>query len=404
MQVYPCRQFSLVRLGDIVSAQVGFASGARDDSGVVQVRMHNLSPEFVFVWNKIIRVPVSSELPEKYQLAKGDIIFNNTNSTELVGKSALFSAFPEPISFSNHMTRLRVDKTVCTPEYLVAWLRWQWQQGVFARLCTRWIGQSAIRSRKLLDLEISLPPLAEQKRIIKPLSANLRRAAKMKTAMQAQAEIIDVLPHSILSCAFPRKLKVQLGEIANLTRGVTYSKNDEVNMGGICILRANNIDRTSSTLNLSGIRRVRASVNPPAEKKLQQGDIFICLASGSKAHLGKVAMIEQDMDFYFGGFMGVVRVRKGTVDSRYLFYQLRTQAFNAFLSRRISGTNINNLSARILEEFEISLPPLAEQRIITRMLKAKMKAAAKLQSAAQVQLDAVEALPAALLHRAFSSQ
>ena len=66
------------------------------------------------------------------------------------------------------------------------------------------------------------------------------------------------------------------------------------------------------------------------------------------------------------------------------------------------GMGQKNMDVPVFKSFRIPVPPLSEQRIIARMLKAKMKIAAKLNAAAQAQLDAVEALPGAWLRRAFS--
>ena len=157
---------------------------------------------------------------------------------------------------------------------------------------------------------------------------------------------------------------VALGEVCVLVRGVTYSKGDEVREGGHQILRANNISKETFRLDLADIRRVSNSAKFPEEKKLQKGDIFICLSSGSKDHIGKVALIERDMVYYFGGFMGVIRVKLSFLSSIYLFHQLTQSRFNDYLREKITGANINNLGSKLLYQFQIPLPPLEVQREI----------------------------------------
>jgi hypothetical protein len=99
-----------VRLGEVITeAQPGFASGSRDADGVIQLRMNNVDTRGNLVWDEFIRVPADKETVAKYQLMSGDVMFNNTNSTELVGKSALFCGSSESIVYSNHFTRLRTD-------------------------------------------------------------------------------------------------------------------------------------------------------------------------------------------------------------------------------------------------------------------------------------------------------
>ena len=170
--------------------------------------------------------------------------------------------------------------------------------------------------------------------------------------------------------AYPMTL---LGEICHLTRGVTYRKGDEVEIGGHQVLRANNICNETSELDLSEIKLVSDSLEFPGHKRLYKDDIFICLASGSKDHIGKVALIHNDTNYYFGGFMGTVRADTGRANPVYLFHHLRHKRFNEFLRERIAGANINNLGAKLLYQYAIPLPPLDVQQEIVAEIEGYQK-------------------------------
>jgi type I restriction enzyme M protein len=175
---------------------------------------------------------------------------------------------------------------------------------------------------------------------------------------------------SISLSSFP---SIELGKICELVRGVVFAKEDEVSEGGMKVLRANNINRNSYELNLSDIKQVVPKVKFSNDKKLKKDDIFICLASGSKDHIGKVAFIKEDTDFYFGGFMGAIRVNKEHVLADYLLKQLTTGHFNNFLREQIAGANINNLSSGILYKFQIPLPPIEVQKEIVAEIERYQK-------------------------------
>ena len=172
------------------------------------------------------------------------------------------------------------------------------------------------------------------------------------------------------SSSFP---SVELGEVCELVRGVVFSKEDEVTKGGVQVLRANNINKDRYELDLDDIRRVSPKADFSDEKKLRKGDIFICLASGSKDHVGKVALINEDSDFYFGGFMGAIRVKPGRLHAGYLLKQLTTGHFNDFLREQIAGASINNLSGGLLYRFQIPLPPLEVQKEIVAEIEGYQK-------------------------------
>jgi type I restriction enzyme S subunit len=147
----------LVKLRELIrEAQAGFACGERDANGIVQLRMNNLGTRGNFIWDDVLRVPRENTNIEPFLLVPGDVLFNNTNSTELVGKSGLFTGYAEPIVYSNHFTRLRTVADALLPDVLAGWLIHQWQQGVFAAICNRWIGQSAVKVDKLLGLDSAL--------------------------------------------------------------------------------------------------------------------------------------------------------------------------------------------------------------------------------------------------------
>lgn len=167
--------------------------------------MNNVTTSGRMDWSSFIRVPANAETVAFYQLVPGDVLFNNTNSTELVGKSALFAGHSEPVVFSNHFTRLRTDEELDSG-YLAFWLQEQWRRGVFADICNRWIGQSAVKNDKLLGLEIPLPPLPEQRRIAARLNEIMVEIARARAAAQAQLDAINALPAVYLRRAFRGEL------------------------------------------------------------------------------------------------------------------------------------------------------------------------------------------------------
>jgi len=192
-----------VRLEEVIrEAQAGFACGERDAEGIVQLRMNNLDTRGHFIWDDVLRVPREGNKIEPFLLAPGDVLFNNTNSTELVGKSALFPGHAEPIVYSNHFTRLRTAGESLCPDFLASWLNHQWQQGIFAAICNRWIGQSAVKADKLLNLEIPLPPLLEQRRIAAVLKEQMAAVEKARAAAEEELNTINALPAALLRRAF----------------------------------------------------------------------------------------------------------------------------------------------------------------------------------------------------------
>lgn len=161
--------------------------------------------------------------------------------------------------------------------------------------------------------------------------------------------------------------RVCLRDVATFTRGLTYTKADEVESSDNVVLRANNVDLVRGELDLSELRYLRRELEIPIEKMLRQGSLLVCTASGSKSHLGKVAYIGEELPYAFGGFMGLV-TPTARVDGRYLYWAMRSPAYNEFIAALSDGANINNLKWADLARFEFYCPPLPEQNRIVAIL------------------------------------
>ncbi|EFH3315413.1 TPA: restriction endonuclease subunit S [Escherichia coli] len=147
-----------------------------------------------------------------------------------------------------------------------------------------------------------------------------------------------------------------LGEVAKYVRGLIYSKSSESADGqGYKVLRANNITLSNNCLNLNDVKVVRFDTKVKSSQKLYKNDILISAASGSREHVGKVAYIESDIDYYFGGFMGVVRCDE-KLNPRYLFHVLTSDIFQKYLDEMLNSSTINNLNSAVMGRFKIPLP------------------------------------------------
>ena len=157
---------------------------------------------------------------------------------------------------------------------------------------------------------------------------------------------------------------VSFSDIATLTRGVNYQKSQQTTFKTPnIILPADNIT-LAGELDIVKEIYVDETVSLAEEKRLKQGDIFICMSSGSKEHVGKVAYIDQDTNYYAGGFMGIIRTNPNKCLSKYLyFYLLASKKYREEIKLLTQGANINNISSTI-NSIRIPLPSIDVQHQI----------------------------------------
>lgn len=155
----------------------------------------------------------------------------------------------------------------------------------------------------------------------------------------------------------------KLSEVCVFRRGLTYSKDDEALLSSNMVLRSNNIDLDSMKLDLTEIKYLKDDFNIPSEKKLQGGSVLLCMSNGSKQHVGKVAYIERDMDYAFGGFMGLI-VPLDSLFPKFVYYVCRSSLWRDFMRNIGKGIGITNLRFSELGNFSIPVPSIEEQEVI----------------------------------------
>ena len=144
---------------------------------------------------------------------------------------------------------------------------------------------------------------------------------------------------------------ISLGQVADFRRGLTYAKGDEDVNGSIGVLRSTNIDLENSELDLREIKQLRSGFVVPDDKSVKKDSILICMSNGSYQHLGKVAYIDKDYPYAFGGFMGLILPNHEIVEPMYVYYALRSAEFKRFVESCGKGININNLKFSDLSHF-----------------------------------------------------
>jgi len=213
----------------LLGVHPGFACGKKDIAdGVPHLRMNNISKDGLLEMALIRRIPREIAETQNRFAEAGDILFNNTNSTELVGKSCIFTGWLERCTFSNHLTRLRPNPEKLCAEWLFMCLRDLWLQGYFAANCIEFVGQSAFNKDKLLDVKIPVPPLAEQRRLVCRIKTLTGRLEQARQARQAAIAETQTILRSTRRAAYEAMLdaheSIPLAEVGDVLSGGTPSK------------------------------------------------------------------------------------------------------------------------------------------------------------------------------------
>ena len=188
-----------------------------------------------------------------------------------------------------------------------------------------------------------------------------------------------------------------LGDLCDFQRGLTYAKSDEVDVSENIVLRATNINLATNLLDFSELKYINEKVIVPAGKKVKKGSLMICTASGSKSHLGKVAYIDDNYGYAFGGFMGMITPKNGLLP-KYLFHLMTSDTYKDFIGELSDGANINNLKFDDLRRFSVPHPKPEEQQRIVGILDKAFAGIATAKANAEKNLQNARAIFESHLH------
>jgi type I restriction enzyme, S subunit len=231
---------------------------------------------------------------------------------------------------------------------------------------------------KLVPQDPNDPPASELLKQIESETKRLVKEGKLREPKPLPPVSPEDVPYSL-----PNGWQwVRLGTVGSTNIGLTYSPTD-VSDSGIPVLRSNSIQ--NGMLDLSDLKRVAVEVKESV--LVEEGDLLICARNGSRALVGKTAMIPALPEkMAFGAFMAIFRSRINP----FLLRFINSPLFREMIDE-VNTVTINQITQENLRETAFPLPPLPEQhRIVAKIdllmsmcdtLEQQIDAARKTQSA-----------------------
>jgi type I restriction enzyme M protein len=336
-----------------VEIQAGFACGKSsvDTQGVPHIRPMNITEKGQFTWNGTKYIPESEfSGKDEYALMKGDVLFNNTNSKELIGKTCLIDQSIRG-GFSNHMTRIRTNPDLCSPQFLALLLHDAWKRGLFLERANKWIGQAGINMKSLSEFEIPLPPLEVQREIVTDIESY------QKIIDGARAVVDNYHPHVPIHLEWPM---VSLGDLCKdiLSGGTPSTVVEDFWNGDIPWMTSADI----VDLKTISVRKyiTQDGYTHSSTNLIPKGNIIVVTRVG----LGKVVMNDFDICISQDS-QGLILDRENVIPA-FLLYILADLVLGFKDTSR--GTTIQGVTKNALRALQIPCPPIvAQQQIVTEI-------------------------------------
>ncbi len=188
-----------ISIGDIsTGAEYGSSKKSQKIGQVPVLRMGNIQ-NGVFNWDDLVYTSDQNEI-DKYKLKIGDVLFNRTNSPDLVGKTAIYSG-PQKAIYAGYLIRINQVPPIDS-NYLTYFLNSNIAKGYGNRVKTDGVNQSNINSKKLYSFPFPLCSTAEQKQVVYELETRLSVCDQIIETIECSLHQAEALRQSILKQAF----------------------------------------------------------------------------------------------------------------------------------------------------------------------------------------------------------
>ena len=280
------------------------------------------------------------------------------------------------------------------------------------------VGQQRVHKGIFTDLQIPLPPLTEQYRIVAEIEKWFalidqieQGKADLQTAIkQTKSKILDLAIHGKLvpqdpndepaiellkrihpdfmpcdnghSRKFPQSwCSVTVNDVCSIIGGVSYNKVD-IQDTGIRVLRGGNIQNGKVIDCFDDVFIPLSYQNN--DNQVQHGDIIVVASTGSQTLIGKTGFADRDIPkTQIGAFLRIVRPKQKAL-SPYIRLIFQTDDYKGYIRNVAKGSNINNVKNAHLQNYQIYLPPLEEQQRIVQKIEELFSVLDNIQKALEV--------------------
>jgi type I restriction enzyme S subunit len=341
------------------------------------------------------------------RLLSGDVLFNNTNSRELVGKTALVTV-DDDLAFSNHMTRLRPRGEVLSA-FVAFQLYYLWTTGYFRSICVNHVNQASVATRTLGQVPIVFPPIDEQGAIVREVETQLTRLDAGEVALSSAELRLRHLGRSIMAGAVapPEGSSWEtrpLREISDIVSGVQKQPSRKPVKNHYPYLRVANVHR--GYLNFGEVKRMELFGDELDRLRLVEGDLLIVEGNGSRSQIGRMATWRGEIrDCVHQNHIIRARPRADFVLPAWieLFWNSPEGAAQV-VERAGSTSGLYTLSAGKVGTIMVPVPTIEDQRRLVAEIENRRSILDVVHSEVSVALGRRAALRGAVLRAAFRGE
>lgn len=372
--------WDVLPLGKLVrSVEYGSAAKSDVEGAVPVLRMGNLQGGKID-WSDLVYTADIDEI-NKYLLQPGDVLFNRTNTIDLVGKTSIYEGGC-PAIFAGYLIRINVVPELLHSRFLNYILNTEFSRKYSAKVLSVAVGQANINGQKLKTYPIPLPPTTTEQVAIATALNNVdtllvtldQMIAKKRDLKQAAMQQLLTGEKRLPGFSGDWKLK-SFSDLFDFSGGYSASR-DQLSDEGHCYLHYGDIHGSSKTSintkrDFLDIPKLDISLKRISERSLlKHGDVVFVDASEDDAGTSKHLVIENegDVPFISGLHTIVAKSKANDLADTYKHYCFQTPAIRQQFMFYAVGTKVSGISKTNIAKLTLPIPSIPEQIAIAAVL------------------------------------
>jgi len=336
-------------------------------------------------------------------LNTGDIILERSGGgpDQPVGRVVFFDKVGGKYSFSNFTTRIRSKKERINSKYLWRFLDYFYRTGGTEPMQKKTTGIRNLTFSEYKQIEIPLPPLPEQKKIVKKIEelfGKIDEAQKLREEAQTDATaLIPAALHQIFEKGKQKGWKMEtLTESCRVVADGTHDTPKYYN-SGIPLITSKNL--LPDGLSFGNIKFISKEDHNAISNRsgVDKGDILLAMIGT----IGNATLVETN-DIFSIKNVGLLKPNEKKVLGRYLYYYLDNSRLLSLIET--GGTTQKFISLGSIRKIKVVFPPVSEQKKIVAYLDSLSEKAKVLQGLQVQTAEDMKALKQSILHKAFEGE
>ena len=191
------KNWEVKKIGEVVQTQYGTSKKATSVPTEFPIlRMNNIMYSGEMNYKDLKYIVLNNDEKEKFLLKKGELLFNRTNSKELVGKTGLFN-LDIPMAFAGYLIRIKPSRLI-NSKFLLFFMNSKFMKKVLYNKAKNIVGMANINAKELEDFSIILPPIELQNKF----AERIEKIEKLKFEIEKSIEMVQNLYDSLISKYF----------------------------------------------------------------------------------------------------------------------------------------------------------------------------------------------------------